>query len=198
MPPKERDALSDEEVQAFYHWIVAGAPWPNEAEQKRIAAAGGPRSNTRIKVQTSGGQNTHWEQRYYRLDDLWSYRRPAESDMPSRYPDKHPVDAFIDHKLNHLQLPAADLASKLQLVKRVYYDLLGLPPTKQQLDAFLHDHHEDAFERLIDQLLDSPQYGEQWARHWLDVVRYSDSDGFSNDYLRPNAWRYRGLCDQKF
>ncbi|NND33831.1 MAG: DUF1549 domain-containing protein, partial [Saprospiraceae bacterium] len=198
MPPKERDALTEEEVQVFYHWIVAGAPWPNDLEQKQIAAAGGPRSTTRMKVQTSGGQTTHWEERYYRTDDLWAYRKPHHSDIPGQFPDKHPIDAFVEHKLLELQLPAAESATMRQLVKRVYYDLLGLPPTKEQIDAFVNDGKADSYERLIDQLIASPHYGEEWARHWLDVVRYSDSDGFSNDYLRPNAWRYRDYVVRSF
>jgi hypothetical protein len=198
MPPKDRDALTEAEVQAFYQWIVAGAPWPDQDEQKRIAATSGPKGNTRIKVETSGGQTAHWEQRYYRAADLWAYRRRDSIDIPAKYADKHPIDAFINERLEGLQLSPADEAGPAQLLKRVYYDLLGLPPTTTELKTFLASEQSDAYEQLIDNLLARPQYGEQWARHWLDVARYADSDGFSNDYLRPNAWRYRDYVIRSF
>ena len=88
-------------------------------------------------------------------------------------------------------MEGAPKADKLTLIRRATYDLLGLPPDPQEISTFLEDNSPGAYVKLVDRLLESPHYGEQWGRHWLDVVRYADSDGFSNDYKRPNAWRYR-------
>ena len=86
----------------------------------------------------------------------------------------------------------------MTLLRRAYLDLIGLPPTPEQIDAFLADTERGAWERLIEQLLDSPHYGERWGRHWLDVARYADSDGFEQDYVRVNAWRYRDYVINAF
>ncbi len=77
------------------------------------------------------------------------------------------------------------------MIRRVTFDLIGLPPTPEEIDAFLHDESADAYEKLVDRLLASPHYGEQWARHWLDVVRFGENEGFEHNRPRPNAWRYR-------
>ena len=82
-------------------------------------------------------------------------------------------------------------ASQNHLLRRASLDLTGLPPTPQEVDEFLHDNRPDAYERLVDRLLDSPHYGEKWARYWLDLARYADSDGYEKDRSRPWAWRYR-------
>ena len=84
------------------------------------------------------------------------------------------------------------------MARRAYYDITGLPPTNQQLDAFLRDESPDAWERLIDRLLASPHYGEHWARHWLDLVRYAETNSFERDALKPNAWKYRDYVIRSF
>ena len=101
------------------------------------------------------------------------------------------MDAFIGAKLREKGLQIAPPADRLTLIRRATYDLIGLPPTPAEIDAFLKSRSPDAFDKVVERLLASPHYGEQWGRHWLDVVRYADTDGFSNDYERPNAWRYR-------
>jgi hypothetical protein len=104
---------------------------------------------------------------------------------------KNPIDAFIRERLTKQNLAPAPSAARLTLLRRAYFDLLGLPPPPEEIDRFAGDDRPDAYERLIDRLLASPQYGERWGRHWLDVARYADTGGFEADHLYPNAWRYR-------
>ena len=109
-----------------------------------------------------------------------------------------PIDAFILAELKERGLNPVPPASKLTLVRRVYFDLIGLPPTPEQVHSFLEDPDPNAYQKLIDRLLASPQYGERWGRHWLDVVRYADSSGFEGDLYYPNAWRYRDYVIRSF
>ncbi|MCA9014949.1 MAG: DUF1553 domain-containing protein, partial [Planctomycetaceae bacterium] len=111
---------------------------------------------------------------------------------------KNPVDAFIYDRLKKEGLTPAGEADRTTLIRRAYYDLIGLPPTVEQINAFVNDPSPDAWQRLIDELLESPHYGEKWARHWLDVVRYAESDGFNQDAFRPEIWRYRDYVVRSF
>src|SRR5690606_10771239 len=111
---------------------------------------------------------------------------------------KDVVDRFVLKSLRAEQLEPAEEASRVALVRRAYFDLTGLPPTPAEMEQFVRDPRPDAYERLVDQLLDSPRYGEKWARHWLDLVRYAESDGFRQDAYRPHAWRYRDYVIQSF
>ncbi|WP_202617493.1 PSD1 and planctomycete cytochrome C domain-containing protein [Roseimaritima sediminicola] len=197
MPPKEAEALSQEEVWAVRDWINHGAPWPDEERVAEIYAeyAEG------VRVSTSGGLSEPWTNRKYKPEDVWAFQ-PIERDFADRLDghDGNPVDAFIDHGLEQRQLEAAPLADRRTLIRRVSFDLLGLPPTPEQVRQFAEDPRPNdvAFAALVDRLLESPHYGEQWARHWLDVVRYADSSGFANDWERPNAWRYRDYVIRSF
>lgn len=110
----------------------------------------------------------------------------------------NPIDAFILHKLEQQGLNPAPPATKTALLRRVTYDLTGLPPTPAEVSEFLADASPDAYEKLIDRLLKSERYGEQWARHWLDVVRYADTNSFERDGPKPNAWRYRDYVIRAF
>ncbi len=124
----------------------------------------------------------------------WAYtpvRRPALPDVRNTDWVANPVDAFILKGLEDLDLGPSPRAPRRTLVRRLYLDLLGLPPTPAQIDRFFCDTRPDAWTRLVDRLLASPAYGQKWAQHWLDVVRYADSDGFEYDDPRPHAWRYR-------
>jgi hypothetical protein len=103
----------------------------------------------------------------------------------------NPIDRFVRARLRKHGLEPANPADKRTLIRRASFDLIGLPPTPAEVDAFLADRAPDAFAKVVDRLLASPQYGERWARHWLDVVRYADTSGFEQDFLYPNAWRYR-------
>jgi len=161
MPPGT--PLPADTVGAFRRWIELGAPW-----------ADGPAQTV---VKPSGD------------DDTWAFRpvkRPAVPAGPA-----HPVDAFIDRVLKDRKIAAAPQADRRTLIRRATFDLWGLPPAPEEVNAFVGDKSPDAWGKLIDRLLASPRYGERWARHWLDVVRYADTGGFSNDFERPNAWRYR-------
>ncbi|MCS7271740.1 MAG: DUF1549 and DUF1553 domain-containing protein, partial [Gemmataceae bacterium] len=109
-----------------------------------------------------------------------------------------PIDAFILARLEERGLKPVAPADKIVLVRRAYYDLLGLPPTPEQIDAFVNDNSPDAWEKLVDQLLASPHYGEKWGRHWLDVVRYAETNGFERDGPKPFAWKYRDYVIRSF
>jgi hypothetical protein len=201
MPPKEGMALPEEEVQLFHDWIAGGAPWPDRKRQEELLASGDWSMRTRINVPTVGGLSDTWTNRRYKIDDLWAFLPIEPQDIPGGYSKRengNPIDAFINQKLEETGLPAAPPADKRTLIRRATFDLTGLPPTEEEIVTFLNDQSPDAFEKVIDRLLSSPHYGEQWGRHWLDVVRYADSGGFSNDYIRPNAWRYRDYVIRSF
>jgi hypothetical protein len=108
------------------------------------------------------------------------------------------VDDFVNRALAAHGLKAAPLADRRTLLRRAYLDLIGLPPNPEETDAFLNDRSPDAWEKVVDHLLASPHYGERWGRHWLDVARYADSNGFEHDFDRPNAWRYRDYVIRAF
>jgi hypothetical protein len=130
----------------------------------------------------------------------WEFQ-PRKDPAPPAISDawvKTPVDAFILAGLRKAGLKPAPRADKATLIRRITFDLTGLPPTPQEIDAFLADKSPNAWEKVVDRLLASPQYGEQWGRHWLDVVRFAESDGYEYDMHRPDAWRYRDYVIQSF
>ena len=192
MPPKENDRLSEEQIANIRDWIDAGAPWPDADTEQAYLREELARERTAkgVIVETSGGLAENWTSRRYQEDDLWAFRAvrkvsPPESDR------NNPIDAFIDRRLAEARLPPAPRADNRLLIRRAAYDLTGLPPTPNEVEAFVNDESPDAWVKLIDRLLASPHYGEQWGRHWLDVVRYADTSGYSNDWERSSAWRYR-------
>ena len=124
----------------------------------------------------------------------WSFREDPQGDPPvvrNRTWPRNAIDNFILARLESQSIAPSPEAAKLTLLRRVTLDLIGLPPTPQEVAAFLADTRPDAYERVVDRLLDSPHYGEKWARYWLDLARYADSDGYEKDRARPWAWRYR-------
>jgi len=121
----------------------------------------------------------------------WAFQPVVKATPPARPAAGSPIDAFISARLAEKNLSIAPRADKVDLIRRAYLDLIGVPPQPAEVQAFLDDHSPDAFSKLVDRLLDSPHYGERWGRHWLDLARYSDSNGFKTDETRPNAWRYR-------
>ena len=124
----------------------------------------------------------------------WAYR-PLSKTEPAKIKDTHWIrnttDQFVLDKLKSAGVKPSPMADRYTLVRRLYYDLLGLPPTPKEVDNFVNNRSADAYEILVDRLLNSPHFGERWARHWLDMARYADSDGYEKDRPRPNAWRYR-------
>jgi hypothetical protein len=131
----------------------------------------------------------------------WAYQKVQKPKPPvvrNRAWIKNPVDAFVLAKLESKGVKPAPAADKVTLLRRASFDLTGLPPTPEEVKAFLADNSPTAFEKVVDRLLASPHYGEKWARHWLDLARYAESDGFKADDTRPNIWRYRDYVIKAF
>ena len=201
MPPKDGDKLTAVDIQIIEEWIANGAPWPDSAKTQAILAEGNWRYGNRMKVATSGGLSDHWDHRSYDVNHLWAYFPRQSYEIPKQplgHLGNHPVDAFLQAKRDSLGLQPTKPVDKRTWIRRATFDLTGLPPSPQEIDQFIADESPQAYEHVINRLLDSPHYGEQWARHWLDVVRYADSGGFANDYIRPNAWRYRDYVVRTF
>ena len=185
--PAKGAPLTPKEIGALKQWIDDGARWdaapsPNAT---RSAAALAALENRVITP----------EERSY-----WAFKLPLQSPLPEgsgeRFPN--PIDRFLAAARHAHAVTPAPRADRHTLVRRAYLDLLGLPPTPAQVDAFLADRSSDAWEHLIDGLLASPHYGERYGRLWLDVARYADSAGFEYDTHRPNAWRYRDYVIKSF
>ncbi|WP_419190110.1 PSD1 and planctomycete cytochrome C domain-containing protein [Stieleria marina] len=190
MPPKENDRLTEEQTKMIRHWIEVGAPWPSEEEQSKIKKAewSVAENDDGVLVSTSGGLADEWTYRRYQKEDVWAFRSVQKTF------DHDSVDGFVNAKLADAGIDPAPFASPEQLLRRASYDVIGLPPTPQEQKEFLaawEKNSDQAWSDLIDRLLESDHYGERWGQHWLDVARYADTTGFSNDYERSNAWRYR-------
>ncbi len=198
MPPKENDRLTEQQVQLFRDWIKHGAPWPDEQTQQAYRDQEAKRRVTDegMIVETSGGTSDEWSNRRYQQEDLWAFLpvKPVTEVLPPDVPRSESIDYFVDQKLEAAGLQPSPRAEARDLIRRATYDLTGLPPAPVEVRKFLETYSqqpEQAWEELIDRLLDSPRFGEHWARHWLDVTRYADTGGMSNDYERSNMWRYR-------
>lgn len=197
MPPKESERLTSVELGYFKDWIDAGAPWPGEQRLKQLQRGRNPwGTGNEIRVATSGGLSEEWTNRTYEPGNIWAFQPIAKPDLPDN-DGVHPVDYFIQTRMP-VGLKSALEADPITLIRRLSYTLTGLPPTPEQIDRFVSDRSAEAYENLIDRYLASERYGEQWGKHWLDVVRYADSSGFANDYERPNAWRYRDYVIRSF
>jgi len=163
--PKNSDPLTKEQRDLLRDWIASGAKWPKE-----------------VRVEAPEVTSTDW----------WSLRKLARPTVPKNTPwASSPIDDFISAQHTKHGLAPAKAADRRSLMRRVYFDLIGLPPSPAEAAAYLNDKDPQAYEKLIDRLLASPRYGERWARHWLDVVHYGDTHGYDKDKLRPNAWPYR-------
>ncbi|HMF13325.1 MAG TPA: DUF1549 and DUF1553 domain-containing protein, partial [Gemmataceae bacterium] len=162
-------------IDVLTRWVKAGVPWT-------------PGATTAETAKPKAGEVTAEARNY------WAYRPVRRPDVP-KVEDvtwvRNPIDAFLLAKLEPAGLKPASPAEFVALVRRAYYDLFGLPPTPEQVDAFVNDRSPEAYEKLIDRLLESPHYGEKWGRHWLDVVRYAETNGYERDGPKPHAWRYR-------
>lgn len=128
--------------------------------------------------------------------DLWSLRQPSAPPIPSNSP--HPIDAFLEEARQKAQLTSSPDADRRTLIRRLSLDLLGLPPSPAEVDAFLSDSTPEAYEQLVNKLLASPHYGERQARLWLDVIRYADTHGYERDEFRPLAWQFRDYVVRSF
>ncbi|MBL9211147.1 MAG: PSD1 domain-containing protein [Opitutaceae bacterium] len=201
MPPKENDQLTAEQTAYVRDWITAGAPWPDAARTQELLAQKDKWSaDDGIVVPTSGGLSDDWTQRRYKPENLWAYQPLRKPTAPAAREVTHPVDAFLAARLP-AGLPPAPAADARTFIRRATFDLLGLPPTPEEVAAFEVEHRRNpdaAVRALVDRLLASPHYGEQWGRHWLDVARYADTSGFANDFARGSAWRYRDYVVRAF
>ncbi|WP_298858798.1 DUF1549 domain-containing protein [uncultured Gimesia sp.] len=180
MPPENK--LKDKEIAVLTRWVNTGAYWPE---------------NKNYVIKQRNNENFFTEEDR----NFWSFQPVKPTKVPQVDQidwSKNPVDAFIYDRLKKAGLTPADEASRTTLIRRAYYDLIGLPPTVEQINAFVNDTSPNAWSRLIDELLENPHYGEKWARHWLDVVRYAESDGFNQDAFRPEIWRYRDYVIRSF
>ncbi len=186
MPPTGK--LPQKDIDTLTRWVKAGLPWtPGEVPVKPGHAE-------------KGGKVTPESRMYWAYQPL---RRPAVPQGSASPPTadpwvRNPIDAFILAKLRARGLAPNPPADRAALVRRAYYDLLGLPPTPEEVDAFVNDSSPDAYERLLDKLLASPHYGEKWGRHWLDLVRFAETNGYERDGPKPFAWRYRDYVIKSF
>lgn len=139
-------------------------------------------------------QVRNWIETGARFEKHWAYRPLKEDPLPSVKDDtwiRNPIDQFVLARLEKEGIAPSPEADRYTLIKRLSYDLLGLPPSLEEVEAFVKDESPDAYANLVRRLLDSPHFGERWGRHWLDKARYADSDGYEKDRPRPNAWHYR-------
>jgi hypothetical protein len=177
MPPK-KPKLSDAVIADFVKWVELGAPDPREAE----TTASSPYD-------------------FKKAREFWAFQ-PVKRTDPPVVKDKRwvemPLDRFVLAKLEANGLRPAPPASKAELIRRVYFDLTGLPPSPEEIKAFTGDRSPKAYERLVDRLLASPHFGERSAQFWLDVVRYAETEGFEYDRHLPDAWRYRDYVINAF
>lgn len=160
--------LAPVKIAVLKVWLDAGSPWPE--------------SRTGLK--------------------FWSFQPISRPNVPAKQnpksPIRNPIDAFILKQLQQKRLKPSPPADKRTLIRRAYYDLIGLPPTPRQVNAFTSDKSSNAFSKVVDSLLASPRYGERWGRHWLDIVHYGDTHGYDKDKRRDNAWHYRDYVIRAF
>jgi hypothetical protein len=148
-----------------------------------------------IRSAETDHQFTPAQRKYWAFQPV---KKPAVPEAQNKAWVKNPIDAFILARLEQKKVPPAAPADKITLLRRATFDLTGLPPRPEEVQAFLSDNSPQAFEKVVDRLLASPQYGERWARHWLDLARYAESEGFKSDETRPNIWRYRDYVIKSF
>ncbi|RUL84682.1 DUF1553 domain-containing protein [Tautonia sociabilis] len=166
MPPNGK--LPPDEIAALERWIELGLPWPGSPDEEASSAR---------------EEEPHWS--------FLPIREPPPPEVDHRDLARSPIDRFILRRLEAEGLSPSPEADRRTLIRRVCLDLIGLPPTPEEVDAFLDDDRPDAFERLVDRLLASPHYGERQAQHWLDVIRWAETWGFETNSPRPNSWPYR-------
>lgn len=192
MPPHGK--LPAEQIAALTKWVAIGAPWPAEKLPAQKLPAGEVsttgKAATRPAFDLQARKRSHWAWQPIRVT-------AAPSVRDARWPAGD-VDRFILARLEAAGLRPAPPAERAKLLRRLHFDLTGLPPTPQEIAEFLADTSPEAYEHLVDRLLASPQFGEHWARHWLDLVRYGESRGHEFDYTIPNAWQYRDYVIRAF
>ena len=184
MPPSGK--LPQADIDVLGTWVEMGLPWtPGHEEAVPAPAAdahGPPKVDDKARA-------------------FWSFKplvRPAVPEVARREWVRNPVDAFVLAKLEARGFAPAEPADKAALIRRATYDLTGLPPAPAEVEAFVADARPDAYEQLVERLLASPHYGEKWGRHWLDLVRFAETNSYERDGRKPNAWRYRDYVIRSF
>ncbi|MBX3443240.1 MAG: DUF1553 domain-containing protein [Planctomyces sp.] len=175
MPP-DQPRLPDDVIAAFATWIERGAPDPRIGDAAEVRRA-----------------DLSW----WSLQPLSQAEPPETPGLPAHW-SSSPIDQFVFAKLHEAGLTPNAPADRRKLIRRATYDLTGLPPSAEEVEAFVADEAPDAYERLIDRLLESPHYGERWGRHWLDVVRFGESRGFERNEIIPDAWPFRDYVIRSF
>ena len=181
--PHERDKLDEESVEAIARWIDLGAPYDKPLVEGAVGVSTAP------LIVTEKDRN------------YWAYRTLVESELPEVRDDTWPrneIDYFVLHRLENRNLRPNAEADRRVLMRRAYLNLIGLPPTPDEVAEFLNDHKPGAYGRMIDGLLESVHYGERWARHWMDIARFAESMGFETDFDRPYAYHYRDFLIKAF
>ena len=207
MPPEDRPRLTAEEKATLRSWITAGASWgedPIDPFRVTSAARAGrdwwslrPLGSAAQAVATflspalTPSPATRLAEEGSASDSPASRVPTAGTGAPDSPESRSPIDIEVRRSLAHQQLVPSPPADSRTLVRRVYFDLIGLPPTPEEVAEFVADPSDEAYAALVDKLLSSPHYGERWARHWLDIVRFGESDGFERNLARENAWPYR-------
>lgn len=179
MPPDTK--MSDDEIAIFIKWVKEGAPWPKESDTE---------IEMKAEFDLEARKAAHWS---------WKpIRKPNVPGVKNSGWPKDPIDNFILSQVEGAGLTPADPAKRWTLIRRAYFDITGLPPNPDQVTAFLEDKSPNAFEKVVDELLASPRFGERWARHWMDLTRYAESGGHEFDYEINHAFRYRDYVIRAF
>ena len=180
MPPKQK--LLASEIEVLTKWVVTGLSYAPELETEHDSAE---------EEHSASGYLTKIDEQ---TRNYWAFKSIESPEIPTvdlEGWDENPLDAFVLSKLKQAGLEPNRPANRQQLIRRAYYGLIGLPPSIEEVAAFESDESPDAFEKVIDHLLSLPQYGEKWGRHWLDLVRYAETNGYERDGPKAEAWRYR-------
>ena len=180
MPPSGK--LSSLEIAALTSWVKMGAPWPSD----KLSPSATPPKEYKV----SDAQK-----------NFWSFKPVKKSSLPkvsNMVWCQNPIDRFVLAKLEEKGLKPAPSADRRSLIRRATFDVVGLPPSPEEIDAFVNDKSSNAWEKVVDRLLASPHYGETWGRHWLDLVRYADSNGLDENVAFANAFRYRDYVIDSF
>ncbi len=180
MPP--RGKLPQAQIDILTRWVRLGLPWAADGNGTVARRPGPPVVDDQARR-------------------FWSFQpvvRPAVPEVQNKSWVRNPIDAFVLAKLEAAGLGPAPPADRATLLRRVYYAVTGLPPTPAAVEAFLADAAPDAYEKVVDRLLDSRHYGEHWGRHWLDLVRYAETNSFERDGGKPFVWRYRDYVIRSF
>ena len=181
MPPTGQ--ISEKDIHVLERWIKDGLPWPKDLHEIEFEVKeGSPEVNEETKK-------------------FWSFQPIAQPNVPAHSGSEfvtNEIDAFILNKLSEAKLTPSPRANPRELIRRAYYDLTGLPPSPEAVEKFAQDPSPEAWKAVIDELLESPHYGEHWGRHWLDLVRYAETNSYERDGAKPFVWRYRDYVIQAF